>query len=141
MVSLDFQADLGIEADADEQELEPHRAQLVLASRVAGLAAPVDGVTTAIDDVALLERATQRALRRGFGSKLCIHPRQVPIVHRAMKPSHAAIEQAQRVLQAFVEAGGSAVALDGTMIDRPVILRAQAVLARAGLNPSTGVIP
>ncbi|MBL0173028.1 MAG: CoA ester lyase [Gemmatimonadaceae bacterium] len=129
--SLDFQLDLGIESDADETELAPYRAQLVLASRLAGLAAPVDGVTIALNDDAALANATRRAMREGFGAKLCIHPRQVPVVHAAMHPGAVAIAHARRVLEAAAAADGAAVAVDGMMVDRPVIRRAQSVLARA----------
>jgi citrate lyase subunit beta/citryl-CoA lyase len=128
---LDLQVDLGMDADADETELAPYRAQIVVASRLANLAAPIDGVTPEIHDADLLTRATQRAMRQGFGGKLCIHPRQVPVVHAAMHPGDDAVAHARRVLEAAEAAGGAAVALDGKMIDRPVILRAQAVLARA----------
>ncbi len=127
---LDLQVDLGMMADADETELAPYRAQLVLAARLAGLPAPVDGVTIALHDDVALATATRRAMRAGFGAKLCIHPRQVAVVHAAMHPDEAAIAQAHRVLEAAA-AGGGAVAVDGMMVDRPVILRAQAVLARA----------
>ena len=129
--SLDLQVDLAMQADADETELAPYRAQIVLASRLAGLAAPIDGVTPEIDDHDLLTRATQRAVRQGFGGKLCIHPRQIPVVHQAMHPGDEAIAHARRVVAAAEDSGGAAVALDGMMIDRPVIQRAQAVLARA----------
>lgn len=131
--SLDFQLDLGLESDAEETELAPYRAQLVLASRLAGLSSPVDGVSTALNDDERLAADTRRALRQGFGAKLCIHPRQIAGVHAALHPGEAALAQARRVLDAAAAAGGAAVALDGAMVDRPVILRAQALLARAGL--------
>jgi citrate lyase subunit beta/citryl-CoA lyase len=131
--SLDLQVDLGMDADASESELLPYRAQVVLASRLAHLPAPIDGVTIAMHDDAALADATRRAIRQGFGGKLCIHPRQVPVVHAAMRPGDEAIAHARRVLEAAAASDGAAVALDGLMIDRPVILRAQAVLERAGL--------
>ncbi len=129
--SLDVQIDLGIDADADETELAPYRAHVVLASRLAGLAAPVDGVTIALSDDVALTNATRRAVRQGFGGKLCIHPRQVPVVHAAMHPGEAAVALARRVLAAANASGGAAVAMDGMMVDQPVILRARAVLERA----------
>jgi citrate lyase subunit beta/citryl-CoA lyase len=132
--SLDLQLDLGMDADIHETELAPYRAQIVLASRLAGLAPPVDGVTVAWNDDDALARAVARAVRQGFGAKLCIHPRQIAVVHNAMCPSDAQIAHARRVLAAAIAAGGAAVALDGTMVDRPVLLRAEAVLARAGLT-------
>ena len=126
--SIDPQLDLGIEGDCDELLL--FRSQLVLASRVASLAAPVDGVNTALDDFEALTSKTQRARRLGFGAKLCIHPRQVAPVNSAFASSGAEIAWALRVIEASRAAGGTAVAVEGRMADRPVLLQAQALLAR-----------
>jgi citrate lyase subunit beta/citryl-CoA lyase len=127
--SIDFQLDLGI--DGEGEELLYFRSQLVLQSRLAGLAAPVDGVSTVLDDVQRVHAEALRARRFGMGAKLCIHPRQVEPVHRAFAPTPVQIDWARRVLAAAEGAGGAAVALDGAMVDRPVILRAQALLAQA----------
>jgi len=126
--SIDFQHDLGIEGDGEELLL--FRSQLVLHSRLAGLAAPVDGVCTALDDAPRIHAEALRARRLGFGAKLCIHPRQIAPVHDALAPTAAQLDWARRVLAAADAAAGAAVALDGAMVDRPVILRAQALLAR-----------
>ena len=83
--SIDFQLDMDIEDD--DEALRPYRAQLVLASRVAGLPAPVDGVTTALGDAVALARDARRARASGFGGKLCIHPAQVAGVNAAFSPS------------------------------------------------------
>lgn len=128
--SIDLQADLGMR-DALEDELLMFRTQIVLASRLAGLAPPVDGVTTAIDDAERLQLDVQRARRLGFGGKLCIHPRQVEGVNRGFAPGAAELEWAHRVLSAAAAAGGAAVAVDGKMVDKPVLLRAQALLREA----------
>jgi citrate lyase subunit beta/citryl-CoA lyase len=122
--SLDFQADL----DAPDDELLYARSQLVLVSRVARIAAPVDGITQAIDDPELLRRDCERARRLGFGGKLCIHPRQVDVVNRCFAPSEEEREWARRVVAAFAASGGNAALLDGRMIDRPVLVRAQSIL-------------
>lgn len=127
--SIDLQLDLGI--DGDDLELLLFRSQLVLASRLAGLAPPVDGVSTAFDDAGQLQADARRARRLGFGGKLCIHPKQVDAVNIAFSPSPEEIAWAQRVLEAAAKAGGAAVAVDGKMIDRPVILRAEALLRQA----------
>ena len=127
--SIDFQHDLGIEGDGDE--LLYFRSQLVLHSRLAGLAAPADGVSTVLDDAARVHAETLRARRLGFGAKLCIHPKQIAPVHEAFAPTEAELDWARRVLAAADAAGGAAVALDGAMVDRPVILRAEGLLARA----------
>lgn len=126
--SIDFQHDLGI--DGEGEELLLFRSQLVLQSRLAGLGAPVDGVSTALDDPARVQAETVRARRLGFGAKLCIHPRQVAPIHQGFAPTPAQLEWARRVLDAAKRSGGAAVAMDGAMVDRPVILRAQAILAR-----------
>jgi citrate lyase subunit beta/citryl-CoA lyase len=124
--SIDFQFDLGIEGD--DEELLYFRSMLVLASRVAGLTAPIDGVTVALDDDAKLHADTLRARRFGFGAKLCIHPRQVASVNAGFRPTAVEVAWATRVLAAAREANGAAVAVDGKMVDRPVILRAQRIV-------------
>lgn len=125
--SIDFQLDLGVADD----ELVAYRAQLVLVSRVAELPPPVDGVTTAIDDADALERDLKRARRLGFGGKLCIHPKQVGPVNAAFRPAPDEVAWARRVVAAAAGSGGAAVAVDGRMVDRPVLLTAQAIIAAA----------
>lgn len=127
---IDLQADLGLR-DATEDDLLPWRCELVLASRLAGIAAPLDGVTVAFGDPARLAVDVARARRLGFGGKLCIHPAQLAGVRDGFRQSADEVAWAQRVLAAADAAGGAAVALDGGMVDRPVILRAQAVLREA----------
>lgn len=127
--SIDFSVDLGIEGD--ERELDASRSELVLASRLAGIAPPVDGVTTAIDDAELLRSETLRGKRFGFGGKLCIHPKQLAAVHAAYLPSNDEVHWAMRVLDAARLAGGDAVAVDGKMVDKPVMLRAERILQAA----------
>jgi citrate lyase subunit beta / citryl-CoA lyase len=123
---LDFQAELGMHCSDDERELDSVRLAFVLASRRAGLPAPIDGVTASLDDDARLASDTQRSRRFGFGAKLCIHPKQVAIVNDALGPSPAQREWAQRVIDASRVNGASAFRLDGEMIDGPVLKRARA---------------
>jgi citrate lyase subunit beta/citryl-CoA lyase len=127
--TIDFNLDLGMEGE--DETLLYFRSQLVLASRVAGILPPVDGVTTAIDDEAAIRHDTLRGKRLGFGGKLCIHPRQVARVNACFMPTAEEIEWARRVQQAAEASGGAAVSLNGKMIDRPVILRAQEILREA----------
>lgn len=138
---IDFQVDLQMR-DADEADLLPFRLELVLASRLARIAAPLDGVTVAIDDTAVLQTDVMRARRLGFGGKLCIHPKQVAVVRAGFAPGAQEVAWAQRVLQAAAAAGGAAVALDGKMVDKPVMLRAEAILRDAGIGlPTPGGSP
>ncbi|HCE30008.1 MAG TPA: CoA ester lyase [Comamonadaceae bacterium] len=134
--SVDLALDLGIDCDPDGAEIEllAFRSQLVLASRLAGLAAPVDGVSTAIHDVQRLQVDAERSRRLGFGAKMCIHPQQVATVQAVFAPSPQRIAWARRVCEAFSAAGGAAVAVDGQMVDLPVVQRARAVLRDAGLS-------
>ncbi|HLX29108.1 MAG TPA: CoA ester lyase [Casimicrobiaceae bacterium] len=125
--ALDFQADLG----ASDEDLFHARSQLVLVSRVAGIAAPIDGITQAVHDTELLRRDCLRARRLGFGGKLCIHPKQVDIVNACFSPSPEEVAWARRVVEAFAQSAGNAALLDDRMIDRPVLTRAQAILAQA----------
>ena len=126
--SIDFSVDLGIEGD--DRELDYFRSQLVLASRVAGIAPPIDGVTTAIGDAAVLASETLRGKRFGFGAKLCIHPAQVAVVHTSYLPQALEIAWAERVMAAAAGSDGAAVAVDGKMVDRPVILKAERILVQ-----------
>jgi citrate lyase subunit beta / citryl-CoA lyase len=126
--TLDFQIDLGI--DGDGEELHLFRSQIVLASRLAGIGAPVDGVSTTLDDATVIEADARRGRRFGFGGKLCIHPKQIDAVHRAYAWSDADQAWAARVLQAVEASKGAAVAVDGKMVDLPVILKARRILGQ-----------
>lgn len=130
--SVDFRLDIG--ADGDGEEMLYARSRLVVASRVAGIAAPLDGVTTDLDDPARTAADAVRARRLGFGGKMCVHPRQVGAVNEAYAPSAPEISWARRVVAAMEESGGRAVRVDGRMIDVPVLESARAVL---GLSAGT----
>ena len=129
---LDFQADAGMACGVDESELVPVRLAFALASRRAGLAAPVDGVSPGTRDTAQLELDAARSRRGGFGGKLCIHPAQVALVNAAFTPSADELDWARRVQAAFTAAGGGVFSLDGRMVDAPVLRLAQRTLAQAG---------
>ncbi len=125
--SVDFQLDTGIAGE--REELLFARSQFVLVSRVAGRLAPVDGVTVALDDEAVLREDVECARRLGFGGKLCIHPKQVAGVNAGFRAPDADLAWARRVLEAADAAANNAVRLDGKLIDRPIIDRARAILA------------
>jgi citrate lyase subunit beta / citryl-CoA lyase len=124
--SIDFQLDLGIHGEGEE--LLYFRSQIVLVSRIAGLPAPVDGVTTLFDSPDAVRADAQRARRLGFGAKLCIHPKQVPVVNQCFGPTPEQEAWARRVVDAAAKAGGAAISVDGEMIDRPVLARALELL-------------
>jgi citrate lyase subunit beta/citryl-CoA lyase len=123
--TLDYALDLGL--SGDPRGLLYPASRIALASRAAGLAPPVAGITAAIDDEAALRADFDQARACGFGAKLCIHPRQIETVHAMLAPTPEQRDWAERVLAA-AESGSGAVQLDGKMVDRPVLLRAQAIL-------------
>jgi citrate lyase subunit beta / citryl-CoA lyase len=128
---IDFMADTGLQCSDIENELTPLRFEVAMTTRRHRLKPAIDGVTVQIDDDDRLRTDTLRSMRFGFGGKLCIHPRQVAIVHDALCPSSSELDWAQRVISADEASGGAAVMLDGRMVDLPVVLQAQRTLGRA----------
>lgn len=133
---LDFQADLSIHCGPDERELDSVRLAIVLASRRAGLAAPLDGVTTDLTDETRLMEDAQRSRRFGFGGKLCIHPKQVATANATLAPSAEELDWARRLLAANLEAGPGqgAFTFDGGMADAPVIQRARQIVEESSVG-------
>ena len=128
--SIDFAADMG--CGHDRTALALARSSLVMASRLAGLAPPWDGVTTATRDEALIADDCRHGLMMGFGGKLLIHPAQIAPARAALTPAEAERDWAVRIVAAADGAGGmGAVKVDGEMVDAPVVLRARQILARA----------
>jgi len=125
--SVDFAIDAGIEGD--QEELDYVRSCLVLQSRLAGLAKPVDGVTVDFRNQDVLKADVVRSRRYGFGAKLCIHPAQVDAVNEGYAPSAKEIDWATRVLEGVEKFGLGAFALEGKLLDKPLFIRAQRILA------------
>jgi citrate lyase subunit beta/citryl-CoA lyase len=126
--SIDFAADLGCAHTRDA--LIAARLELVLASRLAGLAAPVDGVTAEIGDPAQARADAAYAASLGFGGKLLVHPSQIAPAREGFAPSAQELAWAERVLAT----PGGATRLAGEMIDPPVRLRAEQIRRRASAN-------
>ena len=129
--ALDYMVDMDIPADSPA--LGFAAAQIAIASRVAGLPTPVAGVTPALD-TAQVTADTLDARALGFGAKMCIHPNHVAAVRQAFAPNAQELAWAQRVLQAWQSSNGGALQLDGKMVDRPVVLKAERIVASALLT-------
>lgn len=122
--SVDFAADLG--CGHTREALLFARSRIVMASRLAGKRAPIDGVTLAIKDPDAVEEDARYGAMLGFGGKLLIHPAQIEPAKRGLAPSHDDFIWASKILE---KAGdGSARAVDGAMVDAPVLERARQIV-------------
>jgi citrate lyase subunit beta/citryl-CoA lyase len=129
----DYIADLGGTKTPAGTESLWARSQVVNAAKAAGVQA-IDTVFADIGDMAALEASCLAAKELGFEGKGCIHPRQIPVVHRAFTPTTAEIDKAQRIVLAFRQAqaeGKNVVSVGSKMIDPPVVKRAQKTIELA----------
>lgn len=124
--SIDFCADLG--CAHERTALLAARSEIILASRLAGLEAPIDGVTTSIHDKDLVTSDAQYAQRLGFSGKLLIHPSQIIPARVGFAPTPDEIVWAEKILSATQD--GAAIAVDGQMVDAPVLARAKTILSK-----------
>lgn len=131
--ALDLGLDLGLASGsaAAERILDQARYALLLHSRLADLAPPLDSVFPDIKNLHGLARTVADARDMGFGGLLCIHPSQVAVVHETLMPSAEELDWARRVLTAGASGDGVFV-VDGQMVDAPVVGRARRLLQRAG---------
>ncbi len=132
--AADLGAELGWEPRPDGLELVYARSKVVADSAAAGIRAPFDVVHLDIRDDVGLEAAARFARSLGFRGKACIHPAQVGIVNRVFGPDVDSAVWAERVLAAAEvgeREGRGAVALDGEMIDAPIVDRARKILSDA----------
>lgn len=126
----DLVADIGARGDDTLTTLVP-RALVALASRAAGVAAPVDGATTDLVDASVLDAALGRARALGFHGKSAIHPRQLAAINRAFTPDDDEIEAAERIVHAAERAEGGATSVDGQLVDTAIVRRAHGLLSLA----------
>ncbi len=136
----DLSAELGARANRDAQGrfLDPYRLarSLCLAGAAAAAVPAIDTVFIDFRNDAGFRRECEEACRDGFVGKMAIHPAQVPIINEVFTPSADAIAHAQSVIAAFAAApGAGVVGIGGVMYDRPHLVRAKQLLARA---PSPG---
>lgn len=128
--ALNLHADCGI-AFPHPALMAHARLRLVLASRLAGIAAPVDSPHPSVAEPAAAADDARTAAALGFVAKLCIHPGQVEAVDDALRPSAEQLSWAREVLDA-VGTGAGAVQVRGRMVDAPVIASARAIIERVG---------
>jgi citrate lyase beta subunit len=132
--AVDLGAELGLEPRPDGFEILYARSKVVVDSTAAGIRPPFDIVHLDVKDDAGLEEECRLARSLGFRGKACIHPAQLEIVQRVFAPTGAEIEWAQRVVEAYEREAGEGrgvFALNGSMVDLPVVERARRILAEA----------
>ena len=129
----------GIRRD-DPANLHAAMFRLAMAAAEAGVYA-CDGAHPDFREPEGFEHEARMAQGLGFIGKSCIHPRQVEWAHAVFTPSPDALAWARRVVAAAAEARArslAAFALDGRMVDRPYLQRAERLLAQAGELPDGG---
>jgi citrate lyase subunit beta/citryl-CoA lyase len=118
----------------DGNYTEPYRVvrALCLFGAVAAEVLPVDSVYSNYRDLDGLRTECEEARRDGFSAKLAIHPAQVPVINAVFTPAPEAVARAKAVVAAFAASpGAGVVGLDGEMLDRPHLVRAERLIAQA----------
>ena len=129
----DFTNDMGIERTDTGDEVATPRAMVPIAARAAEVGS-LDSPFVRFRDPDALREDAGRARRMGYTGKFAIHPAQLEIINETFGPSDEEIEYARRIVEAWDEAeaaGRGSLALDGRMVDVPVVKRAQNLLALA----------
>ena len=127
----DFTLDMNMEWTRAETELLPYRSECVLASRAAGIEAPLDTVWVDLKDPEGFRASARHVKGLGFQGKMCIHPDQVPVANEVFTPSAAEVEWSRKAVAAFEaaeKAGSASIQLEGKFIDYPIVYRARRVL-------------
>ena len=131
----DLAAALGATSNRDGEDwADPYRVarSLVLVAARAAEVQPIDTLHSNFKDGDGLDRALTRARRDGFTGMLAIHPDQVAPINTAFTPTAEEIGWAKRIVQAFdAQPGAGVLSIDGKMIDKPHLVQAQQLLARA----------
>jgi citrate lyase beta subunit len=130
----DLAGDIGATRSREGHEVFYARSAVVIAAAAYGLQ-PIDTVYPDLHDADGLAEETRRAAVLGYVGKLAIHPQQVDVIVEALRPPAEQVAQARRLVEAYAahqREGRGAFALDGRMVDAPMLRAAERVLARAG---------
>ncbi len=129
----DYCANLKTERTPEGTELLLARQTIVVAARAAGIDA-LDTVYSNLNDMETFRKEVETIKKMGFDGKSIINPRQIEIVNEVFTPSQKAIDKAIAVVGAIKEAerrGSGVIALNGKMVDKPVVIRAQRTIELA----------
>jgi len=127
----DYTRDLNIQWTFAEDELAAVRAEVVLASRLANIEAPIDTVFIHIKEAEHFDRSANKGREFGFQGKLCIHPDQVTAANRAYTPNDDEAIWARKIISSFESAeaqGLASIQVDGYFVDYPIVEKAQRIV-------------
>lgn len=130
----DFCADTGIQPGGEEAELLFARSTVVIAGAAAGVPA-IDTPFLNFRDHERLRDAAYRARRLGFAGKLAIHPLQIACLNEIFQPSEQELENARSILKSMESESAGVTSLNGQMVDRVHVRRAQRMLATRRSGP------
>ena len=129
----DFSSDLEVVRTKGGEEIFYARSRIAISCAAAKIDA-IDTPFTDTKDNIGLAKDCEKAISLGMKSKSCIHPNQIEVVNEMFSPSQKTIDWAKRILQAKIDAdkkGLGAFSVDGKMVDKPVIERAQKIIKKA----------
>ena len=129
----DYSANLKTQRTPGGEELRLARETIVVAARAAGIDA-LDTVYSNLNDMETFRKEVEFIKTLGFDGKSIIYPRQIEVVNEVFAPSEKAIEKARTIIAAIKEAekkGSGVIAVNGKMVDRPVVIRAQRTIELA----------
>ena len=129
----DYSANLKTQRTPGGEELRLARETIVVAARAAGIDA-LDTVYSNLNDMETFRKEVEFIKTLGFDGKSIINPRQIEVVNEVFAPSEKAIEKARTIIAAIKEAekkGSGVIAVNGKMVDRPVVIRAQRTIELA----------
>jgi len=132
--AADYTRDMGMEWTIGEQETAPAQAEIVLASRIAGLEPPIDTVFAHLQEPEAFRASCRRVRQMGFQGKLLIHPDQIGPANETFSPSETDLARARKIVAAFdaAEAAGAAsIQVEGQFVDYPIVEKARRTVALA----------
>jgi len=141
--TADFQADVGAAEGPGRLETLVARSLLVLLSRAAAIAPPIDSVYLAIDDHEGLERSTRMGKRLGFFGRAAVHPDQLAVINRVFTPTRHEVDDARRIVEAAQRTASDGVGAmrgeGGQFVDIAVVRRARRLLDLSARLGSSGI--
>ncbi|MBO4817133.1 MAG: citrate (pro-3S)-lyase subunit beta [Bacteroidales bacterium] len=136
----DYTANLKTMRSNEGIELQLARETIVVAARAAGISC-FDTVFSNLEDMEIFRKEVEFIKTLGFDGKSIINPRQIDVVNEVFTPTEKEIAKAQTIIAAIKEArqrGSGVISVNGKMVDRPVVIRAERIIA---LAVAAGVIP